>query len=327
MAGMGKRMRPHTLTVPKPLLKIAGKPIVQRLVKDITGICKEEIEEIAFIIGDFGKETEEQLLKIASDIGSKGRIYYQKEALGTAHAILCAKESLEGEVIVAFADTLFKANFTLDRTSDSTIWVHQVSDPSNFGVVKINKNKNITDFIEKPQSFISDLAIIGVYYFKNGNYLKKELQFLIDNNINKGGEFQLTDALENMKNRNCIFSIGQVDEWLDCGNKDATLFTNRRILDLHYNNNFIHDSVQIIDSVIIKPCYLNKNVIIKGSIIGPHVSVENDTKIENSIVTNSIVQSHTKLNCVNIDNSMIGNYVDFKLKYNEVSIGDYTTFI
>src|ERR1700689_4569259 len=107
MAGAGKRMRPHTHTTPKPLIPIAGKPIVQWLVEDIIKVCKEKVTEIAFVIGDFGKEAETNLLKIAESQGVKGRIYYQEEALGTAHAVLCAKESLTGKVVIAFADTLF----------------------------------------------------------------------------------------------------------------------------------------------------------------------------------------------------------------------------
>ncbi|WP_218186029.1 sugar nucleotidyltransferase [Marinifilum fragile] len=201
MAGMGKRMRPHTLTVPKPLIPIAGKPIVQRLVEEIAKVSNESIEEIAFIIGDFGKEVENQLCAIAENIGAKSSIYYQNEALGTAHAIHCAAESLSGKVVVAFADTLFKADFVLDAEADSVIWVQKVEDPSAFGVVKLDAENRITDFVEKPQEFVSDLAIIGIYYFKDGENLRNELQYLLDNKVVVNGEYQLTDALENMKNK------------------------------------------------------------------------------------------------------------------------------
>ena len=134
MAGMGKRMRPHTLTIPKPLIPVAGKPIVQRLAEDIVKISQEKIDEIAFIIGDFGIEVENTLIKIAESLGAKGKIYYQNEPLGTAHAILCAKESLQGKITVAFADTLFRADFILDETQDGIIWVHEVDDPSAFEI-------------------------------------------------------------------------------------------------------------------------------------------------------------------------------------------------
>ena len=184
MAGMGKRMRPHTLTIPKPLIPIAGKPIVQRLVEDIAKVCGSQVNEVAFIIGRFGSEVEKKLLAIAESVGAKGSIHYQDEALGTAHAILCAQEALEGNVVVAFADTLFKADFTLDTSKEGIIWVQKVEDPRPFGVVKINAQQQITDFVEKPVEFVSDLAIIGIYYFKDGAYLRSELQYLLDVAVN-----------------------------------------------------------------------------------------------------------------------------------------------
>src|SRR5690606_17056865 len=173
MAGMGKRMRPHTLTTAKPLIPIAGKPVVQRLVEDIVATCNQKIDHIAFVINPaFGKETEQMLLSVAEKLGAKGMIYYQNEALGTAHAILCAEQLLEGNVFVAFADTLFKANFTIDANKDSIIWTQRVPDPSAYGVVKLAEDGEILEFVEKPTEFVSDLAIIGVYYFKDGANLK-----------------------------------------------------------------------------------------------------------------------------------------------------------
>jgi len=212
-------MRPHTLTVPKPLIPIAGKPIVQRLVEDIARVCGEAVDEVAFIIGRFGAEVEKSLVKIAESVGAKGNIYYQDEPLGTAHAILCAKDSLSGPLVVAFADTLFKADFTLDSSVPGTIWVQKVEDPKPFGVVKLNEQGQITDFVEKPETFVSDLAIIGIYYFQDGEYLRDELQYLLDNDIKDKGEYQLTNALENMKNKGTVFVPGQVTEWLDCATR------------------------------------------------------------------------------------------------------------
>ena len=222
MAGMGKRMRPHTLTVPKPLIPVAGKPIVQHLMEDIISVCPEKVDEIAFVVGRFGSQVEKTLTDIAASLGAKGTIHYQDEPLGTAHAILCAQSALKGKVVVAFADTLFKSNAKIDSAHDGTIWVKQIEDPRQFGVVKVNAENIITDFVEKPVQFVSDLAIIGIYYFKDGENLKKELQYLIDNNIKDKGEFQLTNAMENMKNKGLKLVPGKVEEWLDCGNKDAT---------------------------------------------------------------------------------------------------------
>ncbi len=325
MAGMGKRMRPHTLTVPKPLIPIAGKPIVQRLVEDIAKVCSSKVEEIAFVVGRFGKETENNLIEIAESLGAKGTIHYQDEALGTAHAILCAKSALKGKVIVAFADTLFKADFTLDENNDGTIWVQKIDNPKAFGVVKVNEKNIITDFVEKPQTFVSDLAIIGIYYFKDGEYLNRELQFLLDNNLMEKGEYQLTNALENMKQKGTQFVPGKISEWLDCGNKDATVYTNQRILEFNKNTNLVSSSAQLNNSSIIPPCFLGENVVLENAIIGPHVSIGKNSIVKNSTIKNSIIQNNTQINDSEICNSMIGNYVQYKGKSDDLSIGDYTT--
>lgn len=323
MAGMGKRMRPHTLTIPKPLLPIAGKPTVQRLMEDIAKVCNEKIDEIAFIIGKFGKETENNLLKIAESLGAKGTICYQEVALGTAHAILCAKEALKGKVIVAFADTLFKADFKLDEGHDGTIWVQKIEDPRMFGVVKVDANNIITDFVEKPETFVSDLAIIGIYYFRDGEYLRSELQYLIDNNIMEKGEYQLTNALENMKQKGSKFIPGKISEWLDCGNKDSSVFTNQRYLEYIKTEKLISASAKITNSTIIEPCYIGDNAVISNSVIGPHVSVGNNTSVESSVIKNSIIQTNTKIKNAVIQNSMLGNFVDYTGHSSDLSVGDY----
>lgn len=325
MAGMGKRMRPHTLTTPKPLLPIAGKPIVQRLVEDIGKVCSEKIDEVAFITGHFGKDVEKNLIKIATDLGAKGSIYYQEEALGTAHAILCAGEMLEGKVVIAFADTLFKADFKMDDSQEGIIWVQKVTDPRPFGVVKVNEQNVITDFVEKPEHFVSDLAIIGIYYIKDGANLKKELQYLLDNTIKDKGEFQLTNALENMKNKGVRFTPGKVTEWLDCGNKDSTVYTNQRILEFNKGNGLVSKSHTSENSVIIEPCYIGENVKLINSVVGPYVSIGNNTVVEDSVIKNSIVQMFSKIAGANIHNSMCGNYVDLRNSTGEMSISDYST--
>lgn len=327
MAGKGKRMRPHTLTVPKPLINVAGKPIVQRLVEDITKVCGEKVEEIAFIIGpDFGKEVEENLVKIAQEQGAKGSIYYQEKALGTAHAIMCAKESITGKTVVAFADTLFKADFVMDTNQEGVIWVQGIEDPRQFGVVKVNETGVITDFVEKPETFVSNLAIIGIYYFKDGDNLKKELQYLLDNDIKEKGEYQLTNALENMKQKGIKFTPGKVTEWLDCGNKDATVYTNQRVLEFDNGKPTLKGkNIVTENSLIIEPCFIGDNVTIKNSIVGPHASIGADCKLSDVIVKNSIVQANTKLYNTVISNSMIGEGAEVKGKTLDISMSDYTT--
>ena len=326
MAGRGSRLRPHTLTVPKPLIPIAGKPIVHRLAEDITKITSDKIDEIAFIVGDFGEAIEKKLVSIAEGLGAKGTIYRQENPLGTAHAIYCAKESLSGPVIVAFADTLFKADFSLDVTADAVVWVKKVEDPSAFGVVKVNEDNVITDFAEKPTEFVSDLAIIGIYYFKSGEQLLSEIEYLIENKIMSGGEYQLTEALENIRAKGAKMTLGKVEEWMDCGNKTVTVQTNSRVLGFEEHNLKHAKSAQIINSLIIPPCYIGEDVVIKNAKIGPFVSVGKGTKIINSNIDTSLIQENTEINHANLTNSMIGNYATYKGVLRNISLGDYSSF-
>ncbi|WMJ72860.1 sugar phosphate nucleotidyltransferase [Cytophagaceae bacterium ABcell3] len=323
MAGMGKRMRPHTLTVPKPLIPIAGKPIVHRLVEDIAKVCGEKVEEVAFIIGNFGKEVEDRLMGIAESIGARGKIYYQDKALGTAHAILCAQDSLQGKCVVAFADTLFKADFKLDTSKEGIIWVQKVDDPKPFGVVKLDQGNVITDFVEKPETFVSDLAIIGIYYFNDGEYLKNELQYIIDKDIKDKGEYQLTSALENMKNKGTKFEPGKVSEWLDCGNKDSTAQTNERYLEYIKDTDLVSKSAKVNNSVIIPPVFIGDNVEINNTVLGPYVSVGNGTKVSDSVVKKSIIQENSTVKDANISNSMVGNSAVYEGKPADLSVGDF----
>lgn len=327
MAGIGKRMRPHTLTVPKPLIPIAGKPIVQRIVEDIVKICPEKIKEIAYVISSaFGKETEKVLTAVTEKIGTEGKIYYQDTPLGTAHAILCAKDSLEGKILIAFADTLFipDLNSRVDTEKDGIIWVQKIQDPRQFGVVKLDKEGYITDFVEKPQTFISDMAIIGIYYFKDGAFLKNEIQYLIDNDIKEKGEYQLTNVMNNMQRKGARFVTSQVAEWLDCGNKNATVYTNRRILETYYGNGKSCNPKADASSKIVPPCFIGDNVEIINSTIGPFVSIGDNSVIENSIIQNSIIQTNVKIKNAKLVNSMLGNFVEFSGNSSDASVGDYS---
>ena len=325
MAGRGKRMRPHTLTIPKPLLPIAGQPIVERLVRGISEMSDDPITDIAFVIGDFGKEVETQLHHIAKDLGAKCHICYQDQPLGTAHAILCAKEVMDDHLIIAFADTLFYADFKLDTEADGTIWVQKVDDPKAFGVVKV-KDDVITDFVEKPQTFVSDLAIIGIYYVKDGAMLRDELQHLIDNDIRDKGEYQLTNALEHMKEKGIRFTPGEVREWLDCGNKDATVYTNQRVLELSTDSATIHPDTARTHAEIIEPCFIDKDVKLENCVVGPHVSIGKGTVIRNAIIKNAIIQEQAVIENALVENAMIGSHTRWRGKFNDLSLGDYSTF-
>lgn len=328
MAGRGSRLRPHTLTVPKPLIPVAGKPIVHRLVEDIAKVLNQPIEEVAFVIHEsFGKQVENDLVAIAEKLGAKGTIYYQNEPLGTGHAIMCAKDSLSGPAVIAYADTLIRANFDLDTNADSVIWVKQVDQPEAFGVVQMNEANEIVELVEKPQTFVSDLAVIGIYYFKNISVLRDELQLVIDNNIIHGGEYQINDGIKQMIAKGMKFVPGQVEEWMDCGNKNVTVDTNSRMLNFIHQDgeeNMIAESVKIENSTIIPPCFIADDVILINSTVGPNVSLGKATHVSNATIKNSLVQTHAHIRNANLDNAMIGNHATFDGEFKSISIGDYS---
>lgn len=326
MAGRGTRLRPHTLTVPKPLIPVAGKPIIQRLVEDLASAYGDKIEEIAFIVGDFGPEVERELIHIAGVLGAKGKIYHQDKALGVGHAIHCAWESLNGPCMIAFADTLFKANFKFNTEEDGFIWVQKVKDPSSFGVVKLSEQGYITEFVEKPAVFVSDLAIVGIYYFKAGERLRAALHHIISNDIREKNEYQLTTALEILKNEGLHFRTGEVEEWLDCGNKEAILYSNERMLEFHRNNGLISKNAVIENSVIVQPCFVGDHAVIRNAVIGPYVSVGHNSVVENTVITNSIIQNKSQIKNAVLDYSMVGNSSRYIGSRDELNLGDYSNF-
>ena len=330
MAGRGSRLRPHSLTVPKPLIPVAGQPIVHRLVKDIAKVLKQPIEEIAFVLGDpawFGDDVVSSLEDLAKNLGAKASIYRQDQPLGTGHAIMCAKPSLSGPAVIAYADTLIRAEFDLDPAADSVIWTKQVDNPEAYGVVKLNSNQEIVELVEKPETFVSDQAVIGIYYFKDVTILKGKLQEILDDNIMNGGEYQINDGIKRMMAEGRVFKTGTVDEWMDCGNKAITIETNQRMLGFlkaDGEEQLVASSAKLENSNIIEPCFIGENVVLKNTTIGPFVSVGNDTVIENSTVKNSLIQTHTSIKNANLDNAMIGNHVKYDGAFTSISIGDYS---
>ncbi|WP_044401455.1 sugar phosphate nucleotidyltransferase [Lacinutrix sp. Hel_I_90] len=330
MAGRGSRLRPHSLTVPKPLIPVAGQPIVHRLVKDIAKILNEPIEEIAFVLGDpawFGDDVVSSLQDLAKSLGAKASIYRQDQPLGTGHAIMCAKDSLSGPAVIAYADTLIRADFNLDPEADAVIWVKQVDQPEAYGVVELNDQQEIVELVEKPAQFVSDLAVIGIYYFKDVSVLKEELQKVLDDNIIHGGEYQINDGIKGMMAKGNVFKTGEVAEWMDCGNKAVTLETNQRMLgflEADGEEQLVAASVKNENSKIIAPCYIGENVLLKNATIGPNVSIGNNCVIENTSVKNSLIQNNTQIKNANLEEAMIGNHVKYDGKFTKISIGDYS---
>ena len=308
MAGRGTRLRPHTNTIPKPLLKLCGKSIIEWIVEELKDSSDQIIDEIHYIIGDFGSEVEGMLIETAERIGAKGFIHYQRIALGTAHALYCAKSALDGNVFVAFADTIFKGKTRIDNSADGMIWTMPVEDPERYGVVNINSEGLITDFIEKPQNFVSNLAIVGLYYFKDASKIKFEIEDLVDNNRKENNEFQITNCLESFKNKNFKLKNAVLDEWLDCGNKKELLKTNSRLIELEYQGkNFIHSGSDISPSSEIS-----------------RTSIESNVQITNSKLVNTIIYDGAVVSNCTLTDSIVGKNCVVKNFKGSLFLGDYS---
>ena len=300
------------------------------MVKDIAKVLNQPIDEIAFVLGDpawFGDDVVSSLKSLAESLGAKASIYRQDQPLGTGHAIMCAKESLSGPAVIAYADTLIRADFDLDPDADAVIWVKQVDQPEAYGVVKLNEKQEIVELVEKSKEFVSDLAVIGIYYFKEVAILKEELQKVLDNNIIHGGEYQINDGIIGMMNRGKVFKTGEVSEWMDCGNKAVTLETNTKMLgflNTDKEEQLVANSVKKNNSNVIEPCYIGDNVILKNASIGPNVSIGNNCVIEDSTIKNSLIQANTSIKNAKLDEAMIGNHVNYDGNFTKISIGDYS---
>lgn len=319
MAGRGTRVRPHAHTTPKPLLPVAGTMIIERIVETFARTMDRTVTEIVYILGpDFGKEIERTLTKMSERHHAKAVFRVQETALGTAHAVACAKEDLEGEVIIVFADTLFDSKEKVSvEDADSVIWLKEVEDPSRFGVA-VHENDQITGFVEKPKELISKLAIIGVYYFRKGEDLMKEIQYLIDHDITgHGKEYQLTDALDRLLKDGKIFRKATVDEWLDCGTLAAWLDTSSEILrkENHSYNTYPGTTIK-------PPVYIGDGVTIEGCEIGPNVAIESGSTLTKSQIRNSIVQSGATIEDSSLHGSTIGKRAIIRGINGEIHVGD-----
>ena len=332
MAGRGSRLRPHTLTIPKPLVPVAGTPIVEQLVNDIAQVVNQPISEVAFVLGDpafFGDDVVQHLTQVARNLGAKASIYRQLNPLGTGHAIMCAEASLEGPAVVAYADTLIRADFAIDPTADAQIWVKKVAQPEAYGVVQLDTTNAITELVEKPKEFVSDLAVIGIYYFKAIEELKAELQQVIEQQLTHGGEYQINDGIKGMMAKGKRFVPGEVKEWMDCGNKEITVETNSKMLRFlaAEGKELIDPSAILENTTLTPPCYIGKNVVLKNVTLGPGVSIGEGTQVMNSTVKDSIIQKNSVVENAQLEKAMIGNHVRYNGAYTSISIGDYSELI
>ena len=327
MAGKGTRLRPFTLTKPKPLLDIIDKPIVEHLIYQITSTLSTDVKEIIYILGDeayFNSTVVESLTAISKKYNAKTMIYRQLEQLGTGHAIMCAKESLSGPSIIAYADTMIHGKVEINPRVDGMIWVKKVKNPSSYGVVKLDKDSNVTDLIEKPKDFISDLAVVGIYYFKEISILRDELKLHLKDQLAPGKEYLLNYGIEKMIEKNKIFKSQENDTWMDCGTPQLFLKSAKLIMKSEEGLSNEKDFSKEGSVIINHPVFLGENVVIRDSTVGPYVSIGDNCIISDSKIESSIVYNDSKISNATIRNSILGSNCKYDGANKEIFLGDYS---
>ncbi|MCX7918654.1 MAG: sugar phosphate nucleotidyltransferase [bacterium] len=311
VAGAGTRLKPHTHTVPKALIYVAGKPILGHILDELESLG---VTEIIFIIGYLGEMITEYV-----DATYRFKSYYvrQEELKGLGHAIHLARYYVKDEpILIILGDTIFKADLHSVLNGEySAIGVKNVRDPHRFGIVEM-KNGFISRLVEKPDEPKTDLAIVGIYYIKNSNLLFKCLDELITNDIRTKGEYQLTDALQMMIERDEKIKTFLIDGWYDCGKPETLLETNRYILEQ------IHHEVSVEGSIIIPPVFIADTVTIENSIIGPYVSIADNSFISNSVIKNSIINKNAVVKNILLAESVVGDKASVNGKFNKLNVGD-----
>jgi glucose-1-phosphate thymidylyltransferase len=314
LAGKGTRLRPHTHLVPKPMLKVAGRPVMDWVMDRLKGL---DVTELIFITGHL-KEQVEAYSK--TRYGYPARYIEQKVQDGTAGAINLARPYVTGPVLIIFVDTVFEADLTLiNRTeADGIIWAKEVEDYQRFGVVVTDKQGFMTRIVEKPKEPISKLANIGLYYIKAVDSLWKGIDHVLASPANKG-EYYLTDAFQWMIEQGRKILTAEVGGWYDCGKLDTLLETNEILL----RKGAARRPALPAGVDIIEPVYIEDGVRIERSVIGPNVSIEAGTVIEDSAVANMIVGRDSRLTSVKLNGGMVGNGVILDHFEGSVSLGDH----
>lgn len=315
VAGIGKRLRPHTLNKPKVLLKVAGKPIIGHILEGISDIA---VEEIIFIVGYRGEQIESY---VKENFSLKSRFINQEKQMGLGHAIYLTREYVESsdDLLILLGDTIFDTDMRrIIKSEESLIGVREVKNPSRFGVVKLDNNR-ITGFVEKPDRFVSNLAIVGIYFFKEPLMLFEALEEIIEEDIKTKGEYQLTDALQKIVDRKLRIGVYPVEGWFDCGKPETLLSTNRYLLEKY------SERIEREDSKIFNPVYIGKDTLLEGSVVGPYAAIGDGCEIIDSKIENSIIDSNSTVKKCLLKNSIVGKNTFIKGKFDCLNVGDFST--
>ncbi len=312
VAGFGTRLKPHTLTHPKVLLNVGGKPIISHIVDKL---LQENITEATFIVGYLGDKIENYITETFPEL--KAEYIEQKELLGLGHAIYQASRTFNNEeIVIILGDTIFDVDLSqITNLETSSLGVKEVEDPRRFGVAEL-ENGFISKLIEKPQNPTTNLALVGLYYIKNSTLLTRSLEELFKKDIKTKGEYQLTDALQIMIDNGEKFSTFPVEGWYDCGKPETLLSTNQFILER--NGHHLE-----IDSVVInQPVYIAATAKIKNSVIGPHVSIGDNCEVLDSVIKNSIINKNSKVKRMVLTDSIIGADAKVNGGQHKMNVGD-----
>jgi glucose-1-phosphate thymidylyltransferase len=315
MAGFGKRLRPHTYSRPKPLINVAGAPMIKHVMDSLKGI---QVDEFLFIVGYLGAQIEKY---IRSNYDIKSSFFIQEEMIGQAHAIYLAKEHLTGPAIVLFADTLFKADLSIINTTqaDAIAFVREVDDPRRFGVVEVDSTGYVTHFVEKPDNLDNKLAVIGMYYLRDSAHMIRAIETQMQRNNMTKGEFYIADAFQIMIEEGARFTVQPVDTWLDCGKPETVLETNRFLLENGHDNSV---TVRQKNVTVIPPVNIHPDAEFEHAIIGPYTTVAAGCKITYSIIRDSIIDTGAVVENSLLDQSLIGQDAHVAGRYRALNVGD-----
>lgn len=314
LAGKGTRLRPHTHITPKPMLKVAGKPVMSYILDDLNKLG--DVHQIIYITGHL-KEKVEEFARASTNIDSV--FIEQKVQDGTAGAVALARDYVNEPVLIIFVDTIFDADLSVTQTTDADgiIWVKEVEDYQRFGVVVTDSDGNMTRIVEKPKTPISKRANIGLYYMKNWKLLMEGIDHVLASPKNQG-EYFLTDAFQYMIDKGAKIRVIDVEGWYDAGKIDTLLDTNNTML----SKGRARRPSQLDGSKIVDPVYIEDNVTLKGSTIGPNVSIGAGSVIENSEIAHSIVGERTKVSKSKLNNSLIGDEAIVEGINGSMTVGD-----